>query len=88
MPIHMNERSIPIVDDKSSKDGFLMDAYELSFLWTIVKHKPMSLYDLSKEKFYFPDSRAESTIPEGNWDAYYLGIGKPNKTASETKKIR
>jgi hypothetical protein len=75
----LKARSIPIVVDKASKDGFIMNVYELSFLWKIIENKPMSLYALSREEFYFPESRGESTIPEGNLDAYSSGIGKPRK---------
>jgi hypothetical protein len=77
MPIHLKAVSRPIINDKTCKYDkttqhyfFILDAYALSFLWTIIKNKPMSLYDLQKTKFYFPQSRASSTIPFGNNEAY------------------
>ena len=71
MTVYLKAYSAPIVFDETCKNKlFVMDPYELSFLWTIVKNKPMSHYDLSKQKFSFPKSRATSTIPIGDIDAY------------------
>ena len=78
MGLYAEAHSKPIIIDETCKNGiFAVDAYELSFLWTIVKSKPMSLYELKKQEFYFPKNRAATTRPMGNLDTYEARMEEP-----------
>jgi hypothetical protein len=80
MSVHLEVHSVPIIIDKTCKNGkFIMDPYELGFLWVIVNNKAMSYYELSHEEVTFPKSRAMSTITVGNTEAY-LSKMKESKT--------
>jgi hypothetical protein len=78
MPVTTKVYSKPIVNDKKLKDGlFTLNAYDLAILWTIVKNKPMSFYELKKQNFYFPKSRGMATIPRGSLEEYVSKIDEP-----------
>jgi hypothetical protein len=66
---------LPIVNEPNN--FLIVDKYEASVLWTVIKKESMSIYDLEKETFYVPEGHSEDTFVGGNQEAYLDEIGKP-----------